>query len=264
MPPRRAEPFIREVRLSPDEHGDSRFDPDGAFPWTTEAVQALAARPLALHPRCTFLVGANGSGKSTLVEGIAVAAGLGVDGGGRGFGGRTPRPDELALGDALTLVRGSRRPRTEFFLRAESMLGFATRLDQFVAEAQAEGRDGREWLAPYGGVSLNEQSHGESFLTVLTERFGPNGLYLLDEPESALSPQSLLALLARIDELCHEGSQFVIATHSPILLALPNARIMEVAGGVLEEVDYDDVEAVQLTRLVLADPEGMMRRLLGD
>jgi predicted ATPase len=254
MPARRApstEPFLRQVLL--------RAIPEGAegFPWNTSAVRALLAQPLALHPRCTFLVGANGSGKSTLLEAIAVAAGLGIRSGGRNFRADDARADEGVLGDAITLVRGSRRPRTDFFLRAEAMLGFAEALDEM-----ATGPGGAEALAPYGGVSLHEQSHGESFLSVITNRFGPNGLYLLDEPESALSPQSLLALIARIDELCKDGSQFVIATHAPILLALPGASIVEVSEDGLEPIAYDDVEAVQLTRLVLADPEGMMRRLL--
>lgn len=238
MPPRPPEPFPRDVRL--------REIPDGAggFPWTLPAVQALHAEPLRLHPRCTFLVGANGSGKSTLLEGIAVAAGLGVQGGGSGFRA-AGREDELALGDALTLTRGARRPRTDFFLRAESMLGFADSLDRM-----REGPGGATALDPYGGVSLHEQSHGESFLAVITHRFGPNGLYLLDEPESALSPQSLLALVARIDDLAGDGCQFIIATHAPILLALPGAEIVEITAAGLERVSYDEVEAVRLTRLV--------------
>jgi predicted ATPase len=254
--PRRApEPFLRAVQLRelPDDAG--------GFPWSTAAVRALHASPLALHPRCTFLVGANGSGKSTLLEAIAVAAGLGVQAGGRGFSA-AGRQDERALGEALTLTRGARRPRTDFFLRAESMLGFATGLDDLKEQARRERWGGPDPLEPYGGVSLHEQSHGESFLAVITNRFGPNGLYLLDEPESALSPQSLLALIARIDELIEEGSQFIIATHAPILLALPGASIVEVSEAGLQAVDYDDVEAVQLTRLVLNDPAGMMHRLL--
>ncbi len=260
MPPARSEPFVREVRIQREQ-----ASAEAEFPFNTTVALALDTAPMPLHPRCTFLVGANGSGKSTLIEGIAVAAGLGVDGGGRGFDGRTPRPEELELGQALTLVRGGRRPRTEFFLRAESMLGFATRLDELVVQAREEGWGvGGNPLDPYGGVSLNAKSHGESFLTVLNERFGPNGFYLLDEPESALSPQSLLALIARIDELCTAGCQFVIATHSPILLALPGAAIVEISEDGLSAVDYDDVEAVQLTRVVLADPAGMMQRLLGS
>jgi predicted ATPase len=257
MPPV-LEPFLREVRLPelPEEIG--------AFPWNTSAVRALHAAPLPLHPRCTFLVGANGSGKSTLLEAIAVAAGLGVEGGGSAFGG-AGREDELSLGQALQLIRGGRRPKTDFFLRAEAMLGFATGLDDMIRVAAEEGyRLGGNPLAPYGGKSLHEYSHGESFLAIITNRLGPNGLYLLDEPESALSPQSLLALIAKMDELCHAGCQFIVATHAPILLALPGAAIVEVSEDGLNQIAYDDVEAVQLTRLVLNDPAAMMHRLLSE
>lgn len=257
MAPRTPEPFLREVRL--------REVPEGAdgFPWTTAPARALLAEPLKLHPRCTFLVGANGSGKSTLLEAIAVAAGLGIEGGGSGFQVEG-REDEITLGQALTLVRGARRPKTDFFLRAEAMHGFAEALDELKRRAAREGWVAGDVLGPYGGTSLHEQSHGESFLAVVTNRFGPNGLYLLDEPESALSPQSLLALIARIHDLASNGCQFVIATHSPILLALPGAQIVEVSEHGLESIAFDQVEAVQLTRLVLGDPEGMMRRLLAD
>lgn len=243
----RPEPFVREVLLR-----EFPADAEG-FPWDTPVARALHAAPLRLHPSCTFLVGANGAGKSTILEGIAVAAGLGVQGGGSGFQ-TAGRGDERRLGEALTLGRGARRPKTDFFLRAESMLEFATRLDAL---------DDPQALAPYGGASLHGQSHGESFLSIINHRFGPNGLYLLDEPESALSPQSLLALVARIHDLVAEGCQFIISTHSPILLALPERRIVEVSEHGLREVDYDDVEAVQITRLVLSDPPGMMHRLLG-
>jgi predicted ATPase len=252
------EPFLRAVRLREEP------DPDDGFPWNTRAVAALHATPLELDPRCTFLVGANGSGKSTLLEGIAVAAGLGVQGGGRG-GAAAGREDERSLGAELTLTRGGRRPRTDFFLRAESMLGFASLLDDMKRVAQEQDYDlGGDPLTPYGGVSLHEQSHGESFLAVVLNRFGPNGLYLLDEPESALSPQNILTLIARIHDLAADGSQFIIATHSPLLLALPGATIIEVSERGLERVEFDDVDAVRLTRTVLADPAGMMRRLLAD
>lgn len=255
MPPAAVEPFLRAVRLRalPPEDGAAE-----AFPWSIPAVRALQVAPLDLHPRCTFLVGANGSGKSTLLEGIAVAAGLGVQSGGRNFAD-DGREDERSLGDELTLVRGGRRPKTDFFLRAEAMLGFADRLDQMAREPYGGGA-----LVPYGGESLHQQSHGESFLAVINHRLGPNGLYLLDEPESALSPQSLLALLARMADLVAEGCQFIVATHAPILLAFPDAAIVEVSEDGLAPVAFDDVDAVRITRLVLDDPAGMMHRLLAD
>jgi predicted ATPase len=254
----RSEPFLRQVMLR-EVPGDADAE---AFPWTTSVVRALLADALPLHPRCTFLVGANGSGKSTLIEAIAEACAMGVRGGGRGFVG-SGTEDERTLGAALTLTRGARTPRSDFFLRAEGMLGLADRLDQMREEASGFIVGG-DPLAAYGGESLNAQSHGESFLSIINHRLGADGLYLLDEPESALSPQSLLALIARIDELCDDGCQFIVATHSPILLALPGAAIVEVSEAGLQPVAYDDVEAVQLTRLVLNDPASMMHRLLGD
>jgi predicted ATPase len=248
----RSEPFLRRVMLRELPEGE-------AFPWNTVVARALHEAGLDLHPRCTFLVGANGSGKSTLLEAVATAAGLGVRGGGSGFRGNAVSDDEATLGDALTLVRGARRPRGDFFLRAEGMLGLADRLDQMVEEPY-----GGTALDPYGGRSLNAQSHGESFLAIINHRLGPDGLYLLDEPESALSPQSLLGLIARMDELAREGCQFIVATHSPILLALPGSSIVEVTEDGLAPVAYDDVDAVRLTRLVLDDPAAMMHRLLSD
>ena len=120
-------------------------------------------------------------------------------------------------------------------------------------------------LPAYGGVSLHERSHGESFLDLVTHRFGPEGLYLLDEPEAALSPRGCLALVARIADLVAQGSQFMVATHSPILLAVPGARILQIdADGEIEQVDYDQADPVTLTRGFLADPQRFLRHLLPD
>ncbi|MBO9533608.1 MAG: AAA family ATPase [Solirubrobacteraceae bacterium] len=256
--PDRSQPFVRRAELPELPEGDDAE----AFPWNTIAARALHESGLELHPRCTFLVGANGSGKSTILEAIAEAAGLGVRGGGSGFKGNAVDEGEDSLGAALTLVRGARRPRTDFFLRAEGMLGLGDRIEQMIEEAHIGGYSIGDPHAAYGGGPLNAQSHGESFLAIINHRLGPDGLYLLDEPESALSPQSLLALLARMHDLLGEGCQFIVATHSPILLALPNSSIVEVTESGLAEIGYDDVEAVQLTRLVLDDPAAMMRRLL--
>lgn len=258
-PADRSVPFLRRVELADLPEGPEAE----SFPWNTVAARALHQGGLDLHPRCTFLVGANGSGKSTILEAIAEAAGLGVRGGGSGFRGNAVDEDEDSLGAALTLVRGARRPRTDFFLRAEGMLGLGDAIEQMIRDAQAGGYSIGDPRAAYGGGPLNAQSHGESFLAIINHRLGPDGLYLLDEPESALSPQSLLALLARMHDLLAEGCQFVVATHSPILLALPGSAIVEVTDDGLAEIAYDDVEAVQLTRLVLDDPAAMMHRLLG-
>ncbi|WP_345378253.1 AAA family ATPase [Pseudonocardia yuanmonensis] len=215
-------------------------------------VAGLRGRRLELGAGVTFLVGENGSGKSTLVEAIAVAAGLNAEGGSRHFQFAT-RPTESSLGGSLRLGRAPGKERTSFFLRAESYYNVAT-------EIEDRGLD----LAPYGGVSPHERSHGQSFLDLLTHRFGPRGLYLLDEPEAALSTNGQLAALARIQELTVQGSQFLIATHSPILLALPGARILEIGDdGGLHTVAYDDALPVRATRDFLADPDRILRHLLG-
>ncbi|MEU4564805.1 AAA family ATPase [Actinoplanes sp. NPDC023936] len=228
--------------------------PGGGYPFDLPVVRGLREHgELRFRRPVTLLAGDNGSGKSTLIEAMAVASGFNPEGGTTAFTFAT-RPSESALGEYLTLSRvAGRKPRTGFFLRAESFYNVATEIDQL-------GVGGS-----YGGVSLHERSHGESFLDLAVHRFGPGGLYLLDEPEAALSVNGCLALLVRIAELVEQGSQFVIATHSPVLLACPQATIYEIgAGGRIDEVDYDQAEAVALTRTFLADPQRMLRRLLHD
>ena len=200
----------------------------------------------------TFLVGDNGTGKSTLVEAIAVAAGFNPEGGSSNFRFST-RASESNLGEHLLLVRGIGKPRTGFFLRAESFYNVATEIEQLGE------------LGPYGGRSLHERSHGESFIDLAVHRFGAGGLYLLDEPEAALSVHGCLAMLLRIRDLAKEGSQFVVATHSPVLLAVPDATILHIdAGGSINEVGYDDAEPVVMTRSFLADPARYLHYLLRD
>jgi predicted ATPase len=248
-----AEPFIRAVALPPAARDEVR----AGHPWDLPLVGPLAGRGLALHPQVTYLVGENGSGKSTLVEAIAVAAGMNPEGGGRNFDVST-RASLSDLGGALTLVRGARRPRTDFFLRAESLYTNATYLENLPPP-----RSGDRFEA-YGGRSLHEQSHGESFLAVLINRFGPDGLYLLDEPEAALSTQNCLTFLRRVHELVRAGSQFVVATHSPIVLAYPGALIYECGPGGVEQIAYDDAEPVRLMRGFLDAPQRYVQRLLED
>ncbi len=243
--------FIRSVVLAdapaPDE-----------YPFNLPVVVGLrAAGHMELAPGVTFLIGDNGSGKSTLVEAIAVAAGFNAEGGSRSFRFST-RATESSLGEHLTLRRSPGRERTSYFLRAESFYNVATEIEEL--EKTKAGL-----LNSYGGKSLHERSHGESFLDLLNHRFGPRGLYLLDEPEAALSVRGQLAALRRIHDLVAAGSQFLIATHSPILLSLPDARIIAIDGrGQLEQVDYDESEPVALTRNFLDNPARSLRWLLSD
>ncbi|MCQ4079086.1 AAA family ATPase [Streptomyces sp. RB6PN25] len=243
--------FIQQIRLA------SGVD-HSRYPFSLPAVRQLACSgALALAPGVTFLVGENGAGKSTLIEAIAVAAGFNPEGGSRNFRFAT-RATESVLGDHLILTRGIRKPRTDFFLRAESYYNVASEIERL------HRAGGPPLLRAYGGVSPHERSHGQSFLDLATHRFGPEGLYLLDEPEAALSVQSCLALLSRMHELVEQGSQFLVATHSPILLALPGATIMEISDeGTLEQVDFDQALPVRLTREFLGAPGRFLNNLLG-
>jgi predicted ATPase len=229
------------------------------YPFTLPAVRSLL-NELSLHPQVTFLIGENGSGKSTLVEAIAVAAGFNAEGGTRGFRFST-RSSESGLHDCIRLVRGVRRPRDGFFLRAESYFNVATEIERM----DAEPAPAPPVILSYGGKSLHEQSHGESFFALLQHRFGGHGLYILDEPEAALSPARQLAFLARLDELVRrKDSQFIIATHSPILMGYPHARLLELGAHGIREVDYEDTEHYRITRDFLTRRERILRHLLDD
>ena len=238
------EPLVRRVVARRGE----------GWPWTIPALSNL--EELELSPGVTFLVGENGSGKSTFVEGFAVAAGFAAEGGSLGFGART-REESPPLADALTLVRGARRPRTGFFLRAESFFNVATRVDDIQ-------REDARMLDAYGGVSLHEQSHGEGFLALAMHRFGPDGLYVLDEPEAALSPQGQITLLHRVHELVASGAQFLVATHSPILLAFPGALIYEMTEDGPVRTAYEDTDHYRVTRAFLDAPDRFLRELFRD
>jgi predicted ATPase len=235
-----ATPFVRSVVLKRDEVPDF-----GSYPFSIPAVREL--EQLELHPEVTLLAGENGSGKSTLAEAIAVAAGFNAEGGSQNMRVST-RASHSQLHKHLRLVRGTRRPRTGYFLRAESFFNVATNIEEL-----DEGPGGPPLIDSYGGVSLHEQSHGESFLSLILNRFGPNGLYVLDEPEAALSLRGNLALMRRMHDLVAEGSQFVVSTHSPILLGYPQARIYVLSEDGIEESRYEDTEQYELTRSFLDD-----------
>ena len=235
--------FLRSVTLLREQVPDF-----GRYPFHIPAVRGLET--LDLHPQVTFFVGENGSGKSTLVEAIAVAAGYNAEGGSRNFNFATRR-SESELHKYLRLVRGIRRPRTGYFLRAESFFNVATEIEQ-----------NEDALAGHGGVHHHDMSHGEAFMALVDHRFGANGLYLLDEPEAALSPQRQLALLRSMHLLVREACQFIISTHSPLLLAYPNARIYHLSEKGLVPVAYEETEHYALTRDFLLNREAYLRRLL--
>ena len=242
--------YIQQIRLKRDQVPS--FD---RYPFSLPAVRHL--EELRFHPRVTFFIGENGSGKSTLLEAIAVAFGFNPEGGSRNFSFGT-RESHSELHGYLRLSKGIVRPRDGFFLRAESFFNVATEIERL----DEEGSFGPPLIDSYGGVSLHEQSHGEAFLALLMNRFGVEGLYLLDEPEAALSPQRQLSVLTRLHELTDDGSQFVIATHSPILMAYPEATIYNFTPTGIEQVAYTDTEHYRVTRDFLLRPERMLKILL--
>ncbi len=225
-------------------------------PFSLPIVQHL--KRIQLDRAVTFLVGENGSGKSTLLEAIAIAWGFNPEGGSRNFRFST-RDSHTDLHQYLKLARGLNRPRDGFFLRAESLYNVATEIERL-----DQGGGGRPIIGAYGGKSLHDQSHGESFLTLFMERFRGNGLYILDEPEAALSPSRQLAVLVRLHDLVRTGAQFLIATHSPILLAYPEAGILALDDTGIHEVSYEETEHYELTRRFLNDHRGMIAKLLAD
>ncbi|GLZ78596.1 hypothetical protein Afil01_34030 [Actinorhabdospora filicis] len=243
-------PFVRGMRVSPDA-------PRDGYPFGLPVVRHLIRTGgLGFDAPVTVLCGDNGSGKSTLVEALAVALGFNAEGGSQFFRFAT-RATESSLSEHLIVTwHPGMRPKTGFFLRAESFYNVASEIERI---AETDGA----MLGSYGGVSLHERSHGESFLDLVAHRFGPQGLYVLDEPEAALSVHGCLALLRLVVDLVAQGSQFIIATHSPILLAVPGARILEIEeSGDILPVEYDDAGPVAVTRAFLDAPQNFLRHLL--
>jgi predicted ATPase len=222
----KSKPYLRSVHLK------EGFDAN-SYPFTIQSVAHIDN--LQFHEDVTFFVGENGSGKSTILEGIAMAMGFGAQGGTKNVlmddaGGSS------GLHEFLMAKKSYAHPKDNYFLRAESFYNVATYMDEV------------GYLEGYGGRSLHTQSHGESFMATLMNKFRGNGLYLLDEPEAALSPSRQMAALLRIHELVQDGSQFVIATHSPILMAYPSAKIVLFDSHGLQEVEYEQTEHYVITR----------------
>ncbi|HZW15818.1 MAG TPA: AAA family ATPase [Brevundimonas sp.] len=236
-------PYWIEARFERREGWD-----DGVYPFNLPVVRTMET--LAFHPRVTFIVGENGSGKSTLVEALAVAWGFNAEGGSRDHQYST-RASHSALHRFVRPVRAPLKAKDGYFLRAESFFTTASYL-----EATGTSRDGH--------VGLHEQSHGESFFNLFDNRFAGGGLYIMDEPEAALSPSRQLSFLARMHELVGRESQFIIATHSPIILGYPDAWIYQASAHGLERVEYEDTEHYQVTRGFLNRRETYLEVLMSE
>jgi predicted ATPase len=212
------------------------------------AVRHLTAgNALEFSSAVTFLVGENGSGKSTIIEAIAVGCGFNLEGGSKNFNFST-RETLVELADCLTISKAA-HPKDGYFFRAESFFNAASYIEDI-------------GVAGYGRRPLHEQSHGESFLALFQNRLRGEGLYLLDEPEAALSPTRQMSLIAEISSLVERKSQFIIATHSPILLAYPGAVIFEFSESGIRQTTYRETQSYQLYKQFLDDPEWILKHLM--
>jgi predicted ATPase len=247
--------FLRSVEIVPAAVRDRK-----RYPFSLAAVRDI--EKLTFHPKVTFIAGENGTGKSTLLEAIAVAAGFNPEGGSRNFSFQTTHERSTSdLHRAIRLVREAKTPRTGYFFRAESFFNVVSEIDRLDREPSL----GPPVVQSYGGRSLHVQSHGESFLALFMNRLGADGLYILDEPDAALSLTRQLALLRRLHELTQgHGGQFIIGTHSPVLLAYPDAHIFELSEAGIQQVTYAESQVYQTARDFFRDPERMLDRLLRD
>jgi predicted ATPase len=236
--------FIRDVALERERVSD--WD---AYPFNVPVIRNLSH--LQLNQQVTFFVGENGSGKSTLLEAIACLVGFNAEGGTKNFRFSTTSQNR-DLTTALKIIRGVRRPTDGFFYRADSFFNVINEIDRLGVGMA------------YGERSLHARSHGEGFLDLVMNRLNGNGLYLFDEPEAALSPKRQLSLIAILHSLVRKGSQLIIATHSPIIMAYPNAMIYSFADGAISSIHYEETDHFQVTDSFLKRRERTLRELMAE
>ena len=240
--------YLRSIELKRNKI--ENFD---KYPFCLPSIKNLTN--LEFHPKVTFIVGENGSGKSTILEAIATAYGFNPEGGTKNFN-FSSRDTHSDLQQYMRLIKGLITPKDGFFLRAESFYNFASNVDDLDRE-----RPGL--LSSYGGTSLHKQSHGESFFAVFMNRFSGKGLYILDEPEAALSPSRQMAMISRMHDLIKAGSQFIIATHSPIIMAYPDSIIYEMKNEI-NVVKYEETEQYQVMKSFINNTQNMLNILMDN
>ncbi|MGM0903949.1 MAG: AAA family ATPase [Bacillota bacterium] len=241
--------YVREVRMKREE-----VPSFNQYPYNLPSLKTLDE--LTFHPKVTFFIGENGMGKSTLLEAVAVALGFNPEGGSFNFNFST-YDSHSSLDTFLRVIKGVEKPRDGFFLRAESFYNVASNIEEMDRE-----ESGPRVIDSFGGRSLHEQSHGEAFFSTFLHRFRGNGIYILDEPEAALSPLRQMSMLTRIHDLVKEDSQFIIATHSPIIMAYPDAVIYEFSEKGIKERKLEETNHYQIMKQFFNDKGRMIHHLL--
>ncbi|WP_430789687.1 AAA family ATPase [Virgibacillus flavescens] len=241
--------YIKRVDLKKDS-----IPARGTFPFNLPVMQNF--RELIMHPNVTYIVGENGMGKSTLLEGIAVGLGFNPEGGTLNFNFSSYDSHSI-LDEHLRIIRGFNRPKDSFFFRAETFYNVSTNIE----EMDADPSGGPKVIDSYGGKSLHEQSHGEAFFAAFMNRFYGQGIYILDEPEAALSPLRQMSMLARIHELVNQGSQFIISTHSPIIMAYEDAKIIQLTEEGIAEVSLEETSQYTIMKQFFEDKDRLLHHL---
>ncbi|CAM4180341.1 AAA family ATPase [Lederbergia lenta] len=251
MPLTKTDQYVRNVKLL-----RQNIPYINRYPFDLPAIQSLDV--FDFHPQVTYLIGENGMGKSTLLEAIAIAAGFNPEGGTFNFNFSTHDSHSI-LEEYLRVVKGVRKPKDGFFLRAETYYNVATHIEKLDQDS-----GGPRIIDHFGGTSLHEQSHGESFFAAFLNRFRGKGLYIMDEPEAALSPLRQLSMLSRIHELVQQDSQFIIATHSPVLMAYPNSIIYEFSQDGIQEKELEHTNHYLLLKQFFDDKERILHHLFNE
>lgn len=239
-------PYLQGVELVRE-----KIESFSKHPFSLPVIRGFES--LTFHENVTFFVGENGTGKSTLIEAIAMAMGLNPEGGNKNTTFATEET-HTSLNKFIRTIKGFNKPTDYYFLRAESFYNVATYMDRLIPPP----------LQGYGGKSLHQQSHGEAFMSVISNKMRGGGLYFMDEPEAALSPSRQMSALVEINRLVKMGSQFIIATHSPILLSYPQAKIYQIDDTGIHKVSYEETDHYQITKNFLNRHDMMLKELLDE